>query len=344
MDSESEEEKNDDDKIIDTGTGDVLIAIDLGAINSSCTIVDVKTEKILRWFLIPVVESSKTTYELICTNLLKSLNDLDPLKNTSSVPRSVIVVVEQQPKINIRTLVMSGQVQMYFVIKKENARLNPELYKGQYKIKKIIGYHAGNKLKYYEPMPGDPPIITKAKNTHPRNKAIGKQQCAIILKNKGEHEFLEFYTKQKKKDDLADSYLMALAYIKFEIKKECAGVKQVLNYIQSVSGPGITAVSNPSVSKSKIKAITAVYPVPPGDLLNTSGTSDFSGAIAPVQKKNTYYNRLKKRYHKKVNVINPLKPGDEIPGKPDYIMGQHGRPVKKDGKAAKEIYQGIIRK
>jgi hypothetical protein len=110
---------------------------------------------------------------------------------------------------------MSGEVMMYYTFQKINPNLD------YMTIKKIVTYHAGNKLKYYHPTPSDPPppsyLLSNKKRSHYKNKQIAKYHCLCVLINKGD-TFLEEFKKAVKRDDLADAYLMALAYIKFEMK------------------------------------------------------------------------------------------------------------------------------
>jgi hypothetical protein len=231
---------------------DLLLSIDLGQVNSSYALIDIDTERIIKWSLIHFVDNNKQTYEKVCTNMMLEFDKLEltkrpethkgpagrscpvpgPLAGTESVTdqivptvqedpvSSITIIIELQPKCNVKTTVMAGQVQMYFVMQKYKNLAD------HYPIKKIIGYHAGNKLKYYVPIAGDPVIKTDYKNKHYKNKQIAKQHAAIILKRKESEHWINHYASEKKKDDLADSYLMALAYIKFEIKKGHTGANK----------------------------------------------------------------------------------------------------------------------
>lgn len=187
--------------------GELVLGFDLGVINCSYCIMNDKYE-IIDWNLIDVVENDKQTYEKICHNLMISLDKLN-LINKEKYPGydSMDIITELQHKINNKTIVMTGHFQMYYVrVKNNNVPDN-------YNINKVITYHAKNKLLFYVPMEGDPPIKTDYASVHYRNKKVGMQICEIMLKRNNEEKFLEFYNNQKKKDDLADSYLMTYAYM-----------------------------------------------------------------------------------------------------------------------------------
>jgi len=193
---------------------DYLLSIDLGLINFSYCLISIKTEKIIKWDVI-TIGSSKDTYETSCSSLSKYLTTLDLTKINNTVGRSnMIIVVELQPHVNVKTLVMSGQVQMFYVLEKaKNKHLTDPSYCF---ISKIVGYHARNKLKYYEPQEGDEPLdLSSLKNSYYKNKKMSKEHCRRVLKQKNETNWAKFLEDHKKKDDLADAALMGFAYIKF---------------------------------------------------------------------------------------------------------------------------------
>ena len=132
----------------------------------------------------------------------------------------MIVVVELQPKTNIRTTVMSGQVQMYYVLEKMSSSGLDSTFCN---IEKIVGYHARNKLRYYEPQPGDEPLgpaLDHVKKGYYKNKKTAKEHCKrILLQKKEDPKWTKLYTESKKLDDFADCYLQGLAYKKFVMSK-----------------------------------------------------------------------------------------------------------------------------
>ena len=123
----------------------------------------------------------------------------------------VVIVCEQQPRTNMKTIKMAAQITFFYGMRKlENTSEN-------YKINKIVGYSAKNKTKYYILGKDEEPIperIMKLKSPYARRKQISIEHTKrILLKRPNEKEFMEFFLKHKKKDDLADCYLQALSYI-----------------------------------------------------------------------------------------------------------------------------------
>lgn len=304
-----------------------VLGMDLGQINSTFALVDSKTEKLLKWCLIPIVENNKQTNEVICTKLKKSMDKINILEKVPGYgpeQQNASVVIELQPRCNGKTVLMAGQAQMYFVIQKELNNENTD------HIDKIIGYHASNKLKYYEPMEGDPPIKTDYKDPHYRNKQIAKQHCAILLKRKGELEWLDFYNKCKKKDDLADAYLMALAYIKFVIKKE---KKTGINY----------PIEDTDATDAKYDKNVEKDAEPAGPAVKKKKKSKkMTKKTIPTPAESAESAEVKDPKETKVKIksfvqYSDLKPGSEIPNKPGYIMGLKKLPVKADGKIGLEV-------
>lgn len=171
-----------------------ILSFDIGSKNLAYCLIN-NLEEILLW---NVVDISATTYDQQCQKLIKALDAIN-LDNPDT-----IVVIEKQPSFNPKMRVISGQVQMYYALQKYR----------ESKIKKVIYYSPKNKLKCYQVHPNDEPIIEKKYSTkYNTRKYIAKQQCERIIK-RNEHglKWLDFYTSNKKKDDLSDSFLQALAY------------------------------------------------------------------------------------------------------------------------------------
>lgn len=179
-----------------------VISFDPAPINMSYCIVDINTLKIIKWGYFSIRDS---TNEGSCKKLA---NHLDSLRLTDNIES--IIVYEQQPRCNLKTITITGQLQMYYVLEKMS---EPSA-----KIKKIVGYHAKNKINYYIENPQDEPMPWKRLNAlkkgHYKTKQILIEHCRRILKHNEETEWLEWFEKLSKKDDCSDSYVMALSYIK----------------------------------------------------------------------------------------------------------------------------------
>lgn len=180
-----------------------IISFDPAPVNMGYCVVNIDTLKILKWGKFSIKD---TTNEGHCKKLVK---ELDKLKLTDDI--NCIIVHEQQPRCNIKTITISGQLQMYFVLERMD-----EDHKGS--ILKIVGHHAKHKINYYketsedEPMPNE--RLDKVKKGHYKTKQILIEHCKRILKQNDDLEWLEWFEKQKKKDDIADSYVQALSYAK----------------------------------------------------------------------------------------------------------------------------------
>jgi len=181
-----------------------VVSFDPAPINMGYCRVNAQTLKIDKhWGKISIKDS---TNEGSCQKLVKHL---DKLKLTDDV--ETIVVHEQQPRCNTKTITICGQLQMYYVLERMNEESTGN-------IRKIVGHHAKHKIKYYEEKPGDEPMplerLDKLKKGHYKTKQILIEHCRRLLKHNGDLEWLAWFEKQKKKDDLSDSYVQALSYIK----------------------------------------------------------------------------------------------------------------------------------
>ncbi len=177
-----------------------LLSFDPGTINMAYCLIEIDSLKIVKWGLFSIKDS---TNEGSCTKLAKQL---DTLTLTDDL-EEVIIVIEQQPRVNCKTITISGQLQMYYVLEKIDNKC----------IKKIVSYHAKNKIKYYQPIEGDEPMperLDKLKKGHYRTKQTLIFQCSQILCHNQEIEWKDFFKNSRKRDDISDAYVMALSYIK----------------------------------------------------------------------------------------------------------------------------------
>lgn len=171
----------------------MIISFDPAIINMSYCVVDIHTQKIRNWGIFSINGSDPVK------NLADTLDSLNLLNGD----KEATIVYELQPRCNMKTISITGQLQMYYTLK------GP--------VKKMIGYHAKHKIKY----PIDNPIpekITKLKKGHYKTKKTLVEICNQVLIKNEEYKWIEWLKKQKKKDDLADSYIQALSYIKNNCK------------------------------------------------------------------------------------------------------------------------------
>lgn len=137
---------------------------------------------------------------IILRNKLHDLNIIDGIN---------VVVIENQP-VHKNPIMKSIQMLVYGYY----------LYNG---INNIELMDASSKLKVYN----GTPITLDIKDTHARNKAIGKKHCELILTQFYDPQFIEYFKSHTKRDDLADSFLQGLYYIKTNYKINS------LNFIQN---------------------------------------------------------------------------------------------------------------
>lgn len=161
------------------------------------------------------------TYEGRSKNLKNELDKRkEILQNKNNLNDNLL---EQQMGINTKTNRINGMIIMYYTINNEN-------------INKIVHYASKYKLNYYEWKVGDPKpyiiINSKGKKQYYLNERIAKLKGSNYYKNKQNaieqcrrligpnhlnlsKKWVDFFEKSKKKDDLADSYIQALSYIKY---------------------------------------------------------------------------------------------------------------------------------
>ena len=118
------------------------------------------------------------------------------------------ILIENQPALkNPKMKTIQVAIYTYFFIRcftdKCSTRLN--------NIKQIS---ASNKLKIYD----GPPVESNAKNKYAKNKDLSIKYCEYFIKNNT--QMLDYFKSEKKKDDLADSFLQGLYYIKLKQKSK----------------------------------------------------------------------------------------------------------------------------
>tara|TARA_B100001094_G_scaffold310830_1_gene345874 strand:- start:2734 stop:3480 length:747 start_codon:yes stop_codon:yes gene_type:complete len=167
-----------------------ILSFDVGLKNLAYCIYDTVNDKIQKWSVDTIISQKN---EDTCRSLVRHLDSISLQDNVS------VVLIEKQPSKNNKMRIIEALLNAYFVIKK------PEL--------KIIVYSAKHKL-------GSDTF--KGKHMYKERKNLSVNRCNHYLKNK-QSEYLDFFQKSKKKDDLADSLLQVLSYCKrdnFETPEE----------------------------------------------------------------------------------------------------------------------------
>ena len=121
------------------------------------------------------------------------------------------IIIENQPVLKNPTM-KSIQIMLYsyFLIRNKN-------------IEKIKLVNAGNKLKVCKDKLSEEnqQKIAKIKDKYRRNKTLAIIHCEMMI---SDQKVLEFFNSHKKKDDLADAYLMTKYLLKEN--KVCVNLKK----------------------------------------------------------------------------------------------------------------------
>lgn len=229
-----------------------LISWDVGIYNLAYCLIEVfedKTYKIIDWNLININNSntSKTLYcsekninKTICKNRAKYTDKKDKsigycLKHIKGKSSENIKQIKKKPKKkhsildlgkNLITildkypfLIEVDQV----IIENQPVLKNPTMKSVQMilytyflihgvaknKIKDISFVSARNKLKIYD----GPPIEVKIKGKYAKNKKLSIEYCKYMIGKLNQPKFVDLFLKNKKKDDLADSFLQGIWFL-----------------------------------------------------------------------------------------------------------------------------------
>lgn len=189
----------------------IILSFDVGIKNLAYCQIDSLTQDILDWHIIDCSVSKNA-------NVIVKL--IEELENLPNLLESDTILIEKQPSFNPQMRIISTAIYVYFTL-----RLNYE----QGTKTKILYYSAKNKLKLcnettylQDKNEGKSNGTLRGKKGKSKsyyyNKKAAIEQTKIFIENKSKtlalyENYLTFFTKSKKKDDLADSYLQALAYI-----------------------------------------------------------------------------------------------------------------------------------
>jgi hypothetical protein len=191
-----------------------LIGWDVGIKNLSYCVIDYDDNdyKICDWGIIDLRTNDQKEKGKKCAKI--SLKDLSRelyknLEKNKQFSEFDYVIIENQPVLKNPTM---KSVQMilysYFSFKSLHNK----------NFKDLLLMSASNKLKVYteEIVSEEMDKINKLKSKYNRNKKISIMHTKILIKDHtyNSEKWLEFFEGNKKKDDLADSYLMILYYLK----------------------------------------------------------------------------------------------------------------------------------
>lgn len=182
----------------------LIISIDVGEVNLAICILDYQGN-IYNWSVENIKGSSYAIIGRKLKNVLDNLEMFHWFDEDKDKEYEINVVIERQMSRNPKMRIISGQIHMYYIIKQDTDS----------RIKNIVYYSPKYKLKVYQQMEGEEIVQPKCKNPYNSRKNLSKQHCRIMLLRGGsDTPQYQFYKESKKKDDLSDSMLQGLAYIK----------------------------------------------------------------------------------------------------------------------------------
>ena len=190
----------------------IILSFDVGIRNLAYCQIDSLTRDILDWNVIDCTVPKNGNV------IVKLIEELESLPN---LLESDTILIEKQPSFNPQMRIISTAIYVYFTL-----RLNYELGTKT----KILYYSAKNKLKLCNETESlqnkneqktDGTLRGKKgkRKSYYYNKKAAIEQTKIFIEDKIKNKnlwydkYLIFFNKSKKKDDLADSYLQALAYL-----------------------------------------------------------------------------------------------------------------------------------
>lgn len=166
-----------------------ILSFDVGMKNLAYCIVD--TNGTIEDWNVEDLNNSKTS--TVCENVIHHLDKHSKFQSCDTV------LIEKQPSKNNQMRLIESMLHAYFIIK---GKTNPES-----SIQKVIIYSAKNKL-------GNSTF--KGQSNYGERKKLSIARCEYYLKETKQSQ-LEYFQSFKKKDDLADCLLQALAYLKKDI-------------------------------------------------------------------------------------------------------------------------------
>lgn len=160
----------------------MILSIDVGTTNLAMCLIDLETKRIHNWDVdgMPSKHTDGT-----CATLTKHLNARPWVLNADTI------LIEKQPDRSKKMVGVQNYLEMYFNVKCPDS--TTMLYDARHKVPDVVG--AG-----------------KAMYRLRKNTAI--QRCEEFLTEGPEinRDWIDFFKKHKKKDDLSDTVMQALSY------------------------------------------------------------------------------------------------------------------------------------
>ena len=176
-----------------------ILSFDVGMKNLAFCIL--KETTIEKW---DVSEIKYKTNQSLCDAIVHHLDKYPELLKCSTV------LIEKQPSRNNKMRIIEALLNAYFVIKGSSNQ--------ESSIKKVLVYSAKYKLGSN---------TMKGKSNYNERKKLSIARCKRFLENTSNvnQNYVDVFFKSKKKDDLADSLLQALAYNKSSVFEDLQNVE-----------------------------------------------------------------------------------------------------------------------
>ena len=188
----------------------IVIGWDIGIKNLAYCVVEIKNEKfkILDWNIIDLrsenqIEGKKKCAKISLKDLSRSL--YENLEANKIFKKFDYIIIENQPVLKNPTM-KSIQMILYSYFAFKSLKLKD--------FKDLILMNASNKMKVYT-KPIDKTLtekIDKLKSKYSRNKKLSILHSELILGEHSTNDWLDFFKSNKKKDDLADAFLMCMYF------------------------------------------------------------------------------------------------------------------------------------
>ena len=189
-----------------------VLSFDVGIVNLAYCILDSETNSITHWEIIELTKKGNTFSAHIASSgiaelYLTLINELDKRPH---LLETNVVVIEKQPSFNPKMRIVAGCLQTYFYIRGVVDRpTNP--------ISSVEFFSPKHKLKCY-----DGPALDISRNgkivkgKYAQTKKMAIEIARVKLEEYNQTTWVDFFEKNKKKDDLSDCYLQALTYLLFK--------------------------------------------------------------------------------------------------------------------------------
>ncbi len=190
----------------------IILSFDVGIKNLAYCQIDSDTKDILDWNILDC--SVPKNHDVI-------IRLIEELENHSNLLESDIILIEKQPSFNPQMRIISTAIYVYFTLRlayEQNKKIKVIYYLAKNKLK-ICGETESLQNKNEEKIDGTLRGKKGKRRSYYYNKKAAIEQTKICLERKIENgqeyynNFLTFFDKNKKKDDLADCYLQALVFI-----------------------------------------------------------------------------------------------------------------------------------